>query len=186
MSPYSEQSVFQSPLLASRESHSPSMHFEEYSGSSCADSTHSVSTTSSPIATHNHYMYIQNAQHKYLLDNNFLEPHQANQRALLQNCLASSWLNNNEREPSDTPRHSILLGFLAQNVSTAAFKCQFDGCDKDFERQDRALGHIRMHLSHRPYVCSAQCSNPACVERFCCRSYLQSHLTRQKEGCKKW
>lgn len=152
------------------------------SGSSCFGSP---VTPLSPNAVHAHSPSRPSPQHQYLLDNQFLGPHQEKLRVLLQHCLESAWLNDNALEPNDVPRRSILLGFLQQNAPMAAFKCQFDGCAKEFERQDRALGHIRMHLSHRPYKCNSRCGNPACVERFCCRSYLQSHLVRLKDSCKK-
>jgi hypothetical protein len=153
---------------------------------SFTDSPNSSSQLASPPLQCSHTSYRESPQHCYIMCNNFLSPDQVHQRALLQHCLQSRWLNADELEPSDAPRRSILLGFLAQNTPKAAFSCEFDGCGKKFDRQDRALGHIRMHLCHRPYACNLQCGNSSCVERFSCRSYLQSHLTRQKEKCRKW
>jgi hypothetical protein len=153
---------------------------------SSTSSPHSSSQLSPPQTACNNGTYRESPQHRYILSNNFLSPDQAQQRALLQHCLQSQWLNSEELEPNETPRRSILLGFLAQNTPKAAFQCEFDGCGKRFNRQDRALGHVRMHLCHRPYACNFQCGNSACNERFSCRSYLQSHLTRQKEKCVKW
>ena len=146
----------------------------------------STSCSSPPQTACNSGMYRESSQHSYILRHNFLSPDKAPQRALLQHCLQSHWLNSEELEPTKASRRSILLGFLAQNTPEAAFQCQFDGCGKGFSRQDRALGHIRMHLCHQPYACNSLCGNSACNERFSCRSYLQSHLTRQKEKCVRW
>lgn len=63
-------------------------------------------------------------------------------------------------EPNVAPKRSILLGFLSYEPDKNkenTHVCKFDQCGKSFDRQDRALGHIRMHLNHRPYHCNGQC-----------------------------
>jgi hypothetical protein len=186
------QGSFQIPSPGDIFYEAPTLSSPEEQNTLCAVSPSSTSSSRSssqlslPQTACNSGVYREGPQHCYILRNNFLSPDQARQRALLQQCLQSQWLNSEELEPNEAPRRSILLGFLAQNTPKATFQCEFDGCGKIFNRQDRALGHIRMHLCHRPYACNFQCGNSACNERFSCRSYLQSHLTRQKEKCVKW
>jgi hypothetical protein len=53
-----------------------------------------------------------------------------------------------------TPKgESILSGFL-EVKNEIKLKCLFNGCDRTFDRTDRALGHIRLHLEHRPFIWS--------------------------------
>ena len=170
----------------------PEHPFEGLSGSE----GHSLAVTSSsrsppqPLSQFadapTHKIHRRITHHHYILSNHFLSQDRSHQRALLQQCLQSDWLNQDDPEPKDAQSHSIFLGFLAQNTAEAAFKCEFDRCTKTFSRQDRALGHIRRHLGHRPYACNLRCSSATCRERFSCRSYLQSHLTRPKEPCERW
>ncbi|KAG8817369.1 hypothetical protein FRC18_000570 [Serendipita sp. 400] len=94
---------------------------------------------------------------------------------------------------------SILLDFLrptntnttnaknnnpgSQGKGPQTYICLFNHCGKRLERKDRALGHVRMHLGYRPYVCNGQCGVEGCKEAFACHSYLKSHKQRPKETC---
>jgi len=91
------------------------------------------------------------------LDMCFLNPAQKDLRHLLNHVLTSSWFQNNEREPEDGPKRSILSPFLQRSEKGNSYKCLFDFCPKSFDRQDRALGHVRMHLGHRPFQCVGRC-----------------------------
>jgi hypothetical protein len=117
----------------------------------------------------------------------FTKPDQVALRSLLDDILASNWLNTHAPEPKDEKNRSLLLGFLAhEGAGGGTYRCLFDGCNKLLDRQDRALGHIRMHVHHRPFGCNGVCGVPECQERFYCQSYLRSHAKRQKLACDIW
>ncbi|KAG8756338.1 hypothetical protein FRC14_003159 [Serendipita sp. 396] len=98
---------------------------------------------------------------------------------------------------------SVLLKFLQPTNTTATntknvtgsprnqgkgpqtYTCLFNHCRKRLERKDRALGHVRMHLGYRPYICNGRCGVDGCREAFACHSYLKSHRQRPKETCSK-
>lgn len=91
------------------------------------------------------------------LDQCFRNPQQAHLRSLLDSILQQHWLYSNQKEPEDTTRRSVLTGFLQRAEPDNTFVCLFDGCGKAFDRQDRAVGHIRMHLGLRPFSCDGRC-----------------------------
>jgi len=117
------------------------------------------------------------------LDMYFLDPGQNDLRILLNRILASSWFQKNEKEPEHDMKRSILSPFLQRSERGNSYKCRFDFCSKSFDRQDRALGHVRMHIGHRPFQCGGRCGASDCKERFFCLSYLSSHMKRPKEAC---
>jgi hypothetical protein len=92
----------------------------------------------------------------HLLDN-FSKPEQEDLRSLLVDCLSSDWLRCQEPEPTFRPKQSVLLRFLSHPTPRSNFRCLFDGCMKKFDRRDRAVGHIRTHLEHKPFLCDGQC-----------------------------
>jgi hypothetical protein len=116
----------------------------------------------------------------------FTQPDQVGLRSLLDSILTSPWLIKNDPEPKDEKNRSILLEFLAHETTGGTYRCLFDGCHKSMDRQDRSLGHIRMHVGHRPFGCNGLCGVPDCQERFYCQSYLRSHAKRQKAPCDIW
>jgi hypothetical protein len=64
------------------------------------------------------------------------------------------------QEPASREGESNLHSFLELiRRSPAEYRCLFDDCGRSIKRQDRALGHIRMHLGHRPYSCNGKCGN---------------------------
>ncbi|CAG8710395.1 9745_t:CDS:2 [Acaulospora colombiana] len=75
---------------------------------------------------------------------------------LLSECLFSQWLQDDAPEPRTKNNASILEAFLD---SKDGRQCPFDNCDKSFLRKDRAIGHIRQHLNHRPFKCQGKCKN---------------------------
>lgn len=86
--------------------------------------------------------------------------HQQLQRQCLDSILLSDWFINNEMEPVYGHR-SVLCGLLSTpSTEDGVFRCLFDGCTKHFDRQDRAIGHIRVHLGHHPYACEGFCRIP--------------------------
>lgn len=90
----------------------------------------------------------------------FSSRHQQDQRRALNRILASDWLAKNEMEPAYGNR-SVLCDLLsAQNQTDGTLQCLFDGCTKRFDRQDRAIAHIRVHLGHQPYSCDGSCRIP--------------------------
>jgi hypothetical protein len=91
------------------------------------------------------------------LDMYFLHPAQKDLRQLLTRVVTSSWFQNNEKEPEIGSKRSILSPFLQRSERGNSYRCLFDFCTKSFDRQDRALGHVRMHLGHRPFQCGGRC-----------------------------
>jgi len=90
-------------------------------------------------------------------DHYFRGGHQVKQRRLLDSCLRSKWLLYNQIEPVDG-KNSRLLPFLSPRKSGKEdMRCLFDDCPRKFERIDRALGHIRVHLKHQPFPCTGGC-----------------------------
>ncbi|KIM27208.1 hypothetical protein M408DRAFT_330129, partial [Serendipita vermifera MAFF 305830] len=112
----------------------------------------------------------------------FTGPEESHLRSLLHEIVKSDWFCSNKFEPKTEKGRSILLSFLASDAA-GAYRCLFKECSKNLDRQDRALGHIRMHLGHRPHACDGKCGVIGCPERFYCASYLRSHTKRQKEPC---
>jgi hypothetical protein len=92
-----------------------------------------------------------------LLANNFRELGQAKERDLLIEILHSEWFTEKTEEPRPMGR-SILADFLHRPDPQSSLKCRFDGCTKTFDRQDRAVAHIRQHhLDIKPYACEGAC-----------------------------
>jgi hypothetical protein len=90
----------------------------------------------------------------------FTGQHQQYQRRSLDAILASDWLVKNEMEPVYGNR-SVLCDLLsAQDQNDGTLQCLFDGCTKHFDRLDRALAHIRVHLGHQPFSCEGSCRIP--------------------------
>ncbi|CAG7847508.1 SubName: Full=Uncharacterized protein {ECO:0000313/EMBL:CCA72295.1} [Serendipita indica DSM 11827] len=84
--------------------------------------------------------------------------------ASLQTSLAeissSTWLQNDEPEPI-VGGQSILCRFLGRDPALPGlYICLFDDCNKTFDRLDRAIPHIRVHLGHKPVPCNGQCGKP--------------------------
>jgi hypothetical protein len=98
-------------------------------------------------------------------------------RTLLHRVLDSAWYYQHKMEPLyrsskddvthglDLPleprKDSVFKAFLSANG-----KCQFgnvarEECPKVESKLRRALGHVRFHLGHRPFVCSGcqKCAN---------------------------
>lgn len=109
-------------------------------------------------------------------------PEESHLRSLLHEIVKSDWFRSNKFEPKTEKGRSVFLSFLASDAA-GAYRCLFKECSKNLDRQDRALGHIRMHLGHRPHACGGKCGVMGCQERFYCASYLRSHTKRQKEPC---
>jgi hypothetical protein len=93
-----------------------------------------------------------------LIVRNFTNPSQSLQRILLDECLRSAWLSGDTLEPTKPDGRSILFGFLEKKPK-GKLKCLFDGCDRAFDKSNTALGHIRSHLEHKPFICRAQCQS---------------------------
>jgi hypothetical protein len=95
------------------------------------------------------------------LETCFLRPEQRDLRRTLEQIQGAPWLIAHHKEPNDsTTKRSVYLTFLSNKGDKAggnSYRCLFDGCGKCFDRQDRAIGHIRMHFGHRPFQCNAQC-----------------------------
>lgn len=103
--------------------------------------------------------------------------------------LKSDWLRRNQMEPRDWNNRSIFLIFLSPIDRTTPrdaeniLRCTFHRCGKEFDRQDRAIAHVRGHFDHRPFPCRGSCGDSDCKERFFAPSYLKSHTGRPKVDC---
>ncbi|CCA74211.1 hypothetical protein PIIN_08164 [Serendipita indica DSM 11827] len=126
-------------------------------------------------------------------------------RAILDEILGQPWYYNHEQEPrieslSDPAARglgmvgrSIYTVFLVQDENGSHWRCLFGGhhaqCDrseKQFERVERAIEHVRRHLGHRPYACDDGClksqtSGAPCGQRFFASQYLQDHKRRPQK-----
>lgn len=87
----------------------------------------------------------------------FSKPEQVDLHRFLVECLSSEWLRLKQLEPTFLPKQSVLLRFLSRPSPASSFRCLFDGCAKKFDRRDRAIGHIRTHLEHKPFLCDGRC-----------------------------
>ncbi|CAG7848169.1 SubName: Full=Uncharacterized protein {ECO:0000313/EMBL:CCA76767.1} [Serendipita indica DSM 11827] len=105
---------------------------------------------------------------------------------LQKSIQGQAWLHANEPEPRDEAGNSIFGNFLVHNEATSEYTCRFDGCVKAYSRCDRAIGHIRSHFQHRPFICGGSCGVEMCKERFYCKSYLAAHVKRPKVDCDYW
>lgn len=93
-------------------------------------------------------------------DHLFRKADQRELRKILDTSLSSEWLATDGMEPTCGKR-SILSRFLSsRSSSTEHIRCLFDQCKYDkFDRLDRAVAHIRVHLGHRPFVCNGECTS---------------------------
>ncbi|KAG8791624.1 hypothetical protein FRC16_000349 [Serendipita sp. 398] len=57
------------------------------------------------------------------------------------------------------PAADFLLRIDYPTNRQARFACLWQDCDKTFERQDRALGHVRTHQGQKPYGCNGSCED---------------------------
>lgn len=123
----------------------------------------------------------------HLLETNFRDPIKLELRNFLHLVLTSPWFHADELEPQNDSQQSVYLRFLHRSAETRQYRCLFDHCHKVFDRQDRALGHIRgHHLGHLPFACPGGCLAGNCAERFCSLQYLQAHRNRRKVICPAW
>ena len=91
-----------------------------------------------------------------LLAQHFRDISQTKERDLLIQVLNSEWLAANEPEPQYMGK-SILVGFLRRDPDLP-LTCSFDGCGRRFDRQDRAVAHVRrQHLRYKPCTCRGAC-----------------------------
>jgi hypothetical protein len=92
-----------------------------------------------------------------LLAQHFRDITQTKERDLLIQVLNSAWLAANEPEPQYMGK-SILVGFLHRDSPDSQLSCSFDDCERRFDRQDRAVAHVRrQHLRYTPYTCGGAC-----------------------------
>jgi hypothetical protein len=92
-----------------------------------------------------------------LLAQHFRDISQTKERDLLIQVLNSEWLAANEPEPQYMGK-SILVGFLRRDIPDSPLSCSFDRCGRGFDRQDRAVAHVRrQHLKYKPYKCGGAC-----------------------------
>lgn len=92
-----------------------------------------------------------------LLARHFRYSNQSKERDLLIQVIYSGWFERNEPEPRHLGK-SILLGFFHRLLPNSPLCCSFDECDRTFDRQDRAIAHIRQHhLGRKPYQCAGAC-----------------------------
>jgi uncharacterized Zn-finger protein len=54
------------------------------------------------------------------------------------------------------------------------FRCEFNGCDKNFTTLGHLIDHKRKHSNKRPFVC------PVCKQCFMRSTTLKQHLNRHK------
>jgi hypothetical protein len=76
------------------------------------------------------------------------------QRDRLGTVLLSPWIKANIFEPRNS---GLLQDFLLHNYETGRWECTFwknnRRCPMSYTRKDQAISHIRVHISHYPYVC---------------------------------
>ena len=81
--------------------------------------------------------------------------------------LISGWLPMNAPEPRDWNGRSVYLIFLsplhrkANRDGATMLQCIISRCGKEFDRQDRAVAHVRGHFDHRPFPCEGSCGDIA-------------------------
>lgn len=79
-------------------------------------------------------------------------------RRALDEILNSEWLALDRPEPTCGKRSVLSQLLSSRSCSTDYIRCLFDGCKYDrFDRLDRAVAHVRVHLGHRPFVCKGDC-----------------------------
>ncbi|KIM27209.1 hypothetical protein M408DRAFT_24686 [Serendipita vermifera MAFF 305830] len=93
----------------------------------------------------------------HLSNTAFQDPSNEHLLQLLQTILIASWYLNNQHEPRDSSKRSVFFNFLIHQ-SKGVYACLFEDCHATFPRQDRALGHVRKHFNHRPFVCTGPCA----------------------------
>jgi hypothetical protein len=92
-----------------------------------------------------------------VLDSFFQKPEQIRLRSLLNSIRSSQWYLLNQLEPISADNQSILSQFTHTPARGARIQCLFDGCTKNFDRMDRAVGHVRVHIGLQPFPCPGGC-----------------------------
>jgi hypothetical protein len=75
-------------------------------------------------------------------------PDQEGLRQILELILSQPWWYHNKFEPDHA------LDVLIWKDEQGTLNCTI--CLRRYTRADRAIGHIRKHLDHRPYVCNGE------------------------------
>lgn len=103
---------------------------------------------------------------------------------LIDEIYVSEWLQNDEEEPKTPLGHSVLLNFVIRG-SRVQYTCTLSSCGASFGRLERALGHVRLHMNHKPYVCNHSCwaENGKCSRRYSDRASLKNHQIRGRGTC---
>ncbi|PVF92626.1 hypothetical protein CPB86DRAFT_175529 [Serendipita vermifera] len=97
----------------------------------------------------------------------------------MREVLSSAWWMNNTIEPDQDLRQFIYP------ESRTRFHCLIRGCGHIFNREDRAITHIRAEIDHRPFACNKECGDPTCTLAFLSNRDLVSHKRKPITTCSK-
>lgn len=82
---------------------------------------------------------------------------------LWKELLEQPWLHNGESDPLDERTGQSVLSVWIHNPEPRVYICQVPledsgtYCGTKYQRQDRALTHVRTHLNYKPFICRGRC-----------------------------
>jgi len=84
-------------------------------------------------------------------------------RKLWKELSAQPWLHDGESDPLDERTGQSVLCVWIHNPEPRVYICQVPlddsgaYCGAVYQRQDRALTHVRTHLNYKPFACRGRC-----------------------------
>jgi len=110
---------------------------------------------------------------------------------LWEELLGQPWLHNGELDPLDEQTGQSVLCMWIYNPEPRIYICQVplgdtgEYCGMRYQRQDRALTHVRAHLNYKPFACRGRCGFKDCLDAFTSEAYLKVHIQPVRKECER-
>jgi len=110
---------------------------------------------------------------------------------LWEELLVQPWVHNGDSDPLDEKTGQSVLSVWIHNPEPRVYICQVPSgdsgayCGIQYQRQDRALTHVRTHLNYKPFACGGRCGIKGCSDAFTSEAYLKVHVQPVRKECEK-
>lgn len=105
--------------------------------------------------------------------------------------MTQPWLRDGQSDPLDERTGQSVLLVWIHNPEPKVYICQVPlensekYCGTRYQRQDRALTHVRRHLNYKPFACHGRCGTKDCPDSFASEAYLKVHMQPVLKKCQK-